>query len=125
MIQVGYGHEEEIGILQSMSSVAASGEPEAAQTQLMAEIEAVWQSDGDGLGGRTLDERLTNLGDAYVEGGRVKWNPPPGLDQALTAYLAQSVAELNRKLSSGELTIDADGNVRSPRNLSSTSPLVR
>ena len=75
-------------------------------------LEAAWFGPGNEQGGDALDDLLNGLGQAIVEAGRVKWTAPSRLDVSLREYLSQSVDELNRRLDSGELQLDEDGNIR-------------
>src|SRR4051812_9768636 len=103
-MEIGRSYKESFSFLPAVSTGGAAA-AEAPRAEVTADLEAAWESDGGGLGGRTLDERLTNLGRAYVANGRVRWEPPTDLDQALVAYLSRSVADLNSRLRSGELTV--------------------
>jgi hypothetical protein len=71
-------------------------------------LEALWASGR----GEDLDEFLSELGKAYVEEGRVKWDPPPDLDAVTADYFSWSVRELNNRLQAGAVRIDEDGNIR-------------
>lgn len=93
---VGRGYSQEFDLLQ-----AATSSLDASRT-----LEAAWNGDGGGRGGEHLDDLLTDLGEAYIEDGRVKWDPPPRLDPTYVDYLSQSVEDLNSRLRSGNLTID-------------------
>lgn len=99
---VGRGYSQEFDLLQ-----AATSSLDTSRT-----LEAAWNGDGGGRGGEHLDDLLTDLGEAYIEDGRVKWDPPPRLDPTYVDYLSQSVEDLNSRLRSGNLTIDEDGNIR-------------
>jgi hypothetical protein len=74
-------------------------------------LEALWSTDNRGP---DLDETLSDLGDAHIVGGRVRWDPPAGLDPVFADYLARSVEELNRRLGAGTLVIDPHGNITPP-----------
>ena len=97
--QVGRGYTEEFNLLEAGVS----------SLDLSMRLEAIWSSPGRG---QDLDDLLSDLGNAYVEDGRVMWHPPPGLDPAFADYLSRSVEELNSHLQAGILTIDEDGNIR-------------
>jgi hypothetical protein len=84
----------------------------ARRDDVTGTLDAVWLSDGGGQGGRPLDDALTNLGESYIEGGRVGWDPPAELATSHTDYLSQSLAELNRLIEKGVMEIDADGNIK-------------
>lgn len=58
----------------------------------------------------------SELGDAHVVNGQIRWEPAASLDTATRDYVAASVAELNRKLADGRLTLDSTGAIRSPHN---------
>ena len=59
---------------------------------------------------QALDDLLSELGNAYVESGRVGWEPPSDLDPTLASYLAQSIEALNKRMDAGDLSIE-DGNI--------------
>lgn len=75
-------------------------------------LNAIWSSDGGGQGGRPLDDALTRLGESFIEGGRIVWEPPADLDPVYTDYLSESVAQLNRLIERGVVVIDEEGNIR-------------
>jgi hypothetical protein len=75
-------------------------------------LDTIWSSDGGGQGGRPLDEALSTLGEIYVEGSQVVWEPPTDLDPTYQDYLAESVAQLNRLIEAGVMAIDAEGTLR-------------
>jgi hypothetical protein len=89
-------------------------EATAAARDVSTELEAAWSGDGGGDGGRALDDLLTGLGTAYIEGGRVIWQPPKSLASFFVAYLERSVEELNTRLGEGTLILDDDGNIKAP-----------
>jgi hypothetical protein len=96
------GYRQEFNLL----AARATGEGVVA-----TDLDRAWSSNGGGQGGGHLDDLLTNLGSAYIELGRVNWEPPDGLDPVFVDYLSQSVAELNRLLGYGAVRLDDDGNI--------------
>ncbi len=90
-------------------ATALAGRSTSAETRL---LKTLWYSDGGGQGGRPLDEALTNLGESYIQGGRVVWELPTDLDSVYADYLSESVAQLNRLIEQGVMEIDSDGNIR-------------
>jgi len=75
-------------------------------------LDQVWSGDGGGQGGRPLDESLTGLGTAYVDGSGVVVELPDELDATYADYLKESVAQLNRLIEQGVMQIDSEGNLR-------------
>jgi hypothetical protein len=98
----------------SLRSADTSTQLPKGVSEVSAKIEAAWSSDGGGRGGKDLDDIISGLGAAYVQGGRVVWDPPPGLHPTYMNYLSWSVEELNNRLQAGTLTIDEDGNIKAP-----------
>jgi hypothetical protein len=117
-------YEQDFDVVPAVAA-AASALPQISPSDISVRLEYLWGSDGGGQGGRLLDEHLSSLGDASIDKGYVRWNPPPTLDSALVDYLARSVEALNSRLQAGTLTIDASGNIRPPRNLRSATALLR
>jgi hypothetical protein len=97
---VGKGYRQEFNLLEAM-----------AARDVSTELAAVWSDPGNGQGGDALDDLMTNLGSAYIEAGRVRWVPEPGLEQVFIDYLTRSVTELNNRLQDGTLTLDENGNI--------------
>jgi hypothetical protein len=99
---VGRGYREDFDLLEAGISAQ----------DVSRRLESVWSGTGAGRGGRDLDDLLSDLGDAYIRGGVVKWDPPEGLDPTYVDYLSRSVGELNNQLKAGTVVIDDDGNIR-------------
>ena len=91
------------------SAVNQLAPPSARAPSVTSMLAQVWSSDGGGQGGRLLDEALTSLGEAYVEGDRVVWEVPENLDPLYRDYLLVSVDQLNRLIEAGVMQIDEDG----------------
>jgi hypothetical protein len=95
------------------SGAAGPPPPEAGGPAGMTRVlDTIWSSDGGGQGGRPLDEALSNLGQVYVEGSQVVWQPPADLDPIYQDYLAESLAQLNRLIEAGVMVIEGDGTLR-------------
>jgi hypothetical protein len=99
---VGRGYREDFDLLEAGISAQ----------DVSRRLETAWSGTGGGRGGQDLDDLLSDLGDAYIQGGIVKWNPPEGLDPTYVDYLSRSVGELNNQLQAGTVVIDDDGNIR-------------
>jgi hypothetical protein len=123
-IPLGTGYEQDFSVVPAVGAVA-SAQPQLPSSELSLRLEYLWGSDSGGQGGRFLDEHLSNLGDAYIEKGYVRWNPPPDLEPSFVDYLTRSLEALNSHLQAGTLTVDASGNIRPPRNLRSGTALLR
>jgi len=74
-------------------------------------LAAMFASDGGGDGGRRLDDVLSGIGEAWLEGGAVNWEAPSDLDPAYRDFLSRSVEALNSRLAEGALVIDERGTI--------------
>jgi hypothetical protein len=59
----------------------------------------------------SIAELVGSLGEAYVENGRVQWEPPDSLDPTIREYFEASVQELNNYLDLGTAEVDESGAV--------------
>jgi hypothetical protein len=110
---VGRGYREDFDLIDATVSAL----------DVSMRLEAVWSGSGGGRGGRDLDDLLSDLGDAYIEAGVVKWDPPEGLDSTFIDYLSSSLRELNNRLQAGSVTIDDDGNIRPAESEQARRPM--
>ena len=103
---LGKGKVLEVQLLdmQALSQPRAVSETTRKLVDLLAR-------EGDEQVGKELDDFLGTLGDSYIEGGRVKWDPPADLAPDFVAYFSRSVEALNQLIDSGTLRIDEDGDI--------------
>lgn len=110
------GYKREFDLLETVSPLLVPTSVAARSCETSSDIsiklETLWSSGGGGRGGQDLDDLLNDLGDAYVEDGYVKWDPPPSLDPVFGDYLSRSVEELNSHLRAGTLMVNEDGGIR-------------
>ncbi|MDL5159892.1 hypothetical protein [Actinomycetospora termitidis] len=103
MTTVDHTYSESIDLM-----AARVGAPEPAD-------DTPWPEAEGASGDRGFLVAESELGEAVVENGQVRWEPSATLDAATRAYVTASVAELNAKLAAGRLEVDDHGAIRSPR----------
>lgn len=111
---IGRAKVQEFDLLKSTkSSLITKATPETREIPNSSKrLQALlWNEDGE-QGGDDLDELLSILGDAYIEEGRVKWDPPADLDPILLSYFSRSIQELNKLIEHGAIRIDDNGDIR-------------
>jgi len=111
---IGNGYTEEFELARPMAAsdltAAVSASREASETS--RRFVALWSSEGGNRGGDELDDFLSDLGNAYVEDGRLRWDPPSDLDPVVANYFSRSIDELNKQIDLDVMRIDDEGNIR-------------
>jgi hypothetical protein len=101
-----------MGAAAAAPSAEARAPESGGPTSVTRLVETIWSGDGGGQGGRPLDETLSSLGTAYVEGNRVVVELPEELDPTYADYLQASLAQLNRLIEEGVMQVDSEGNLQ-------------